>query len=256
VSDRLDQGLDAIGSLIREAVTGQPSDADSDANVAQVFNLLLEATQEPDELHIAFLQPKIDSPPSIPIVTNDVELQEVYQFSSRERLQKLETGLLHLERHPDDIATLEELLREAHSLKGDSRSLGVESVEILTHQIEEILGNCKRKQIVLTSEISDRLYQGLDAIGELIREVVTGQPSGIDTTLILNHLLEIVPTASSPELVLTLSPELVFTSLDIPSPPVQYPSEQQRRTYFRLLPMLMKLTTSTPFAFPLAIWIP
>jgi two-component system chemotaxis sensor kinase CheA len=216
VSNRLDQGLDAIGSLIREAVTGQPSDVD----VAQVLNLLLEATKEPDELHIAFLQPKIDSPPLIPTFSNDAELHEVYQFSSRERLQKLETGLLYLERHPDDIATLEELLREAHSLKGDSRSLGVESVETLTHQIEEILGNCKRKQIVLTPEVSDRLYQGLDAISELIREVATGQPSGIDTTLILSRLLEIIPLSSPQVVVPTSSPELVSTSLEVSSPPV------------------------------------
>ena len=41
--------------------------------------------------------------------------------------------MLHLEKRPNDAATLEELLREAHSLKGDSRSVGLETVEILIH---------------------------------------------------------------------------------------------------------------------------
>ena len=103
-------------------------------------------------------------------------------------MQKLADGLLQLQKQPSNEAILEHLLREAHSLKGDSRSVGVENVVTLTHQIEEILLSIKRQETVFNPDVSDRMTQGLDAIGLLIYEAVTGQPREVDTTEILNSL--------------------------------------------------------------------
>jgi two-component system chemotaxis sensor kinase CheA len=129
-------------------------------------------------------------------------------------LQKLEAGVLHLEKHPQDKTTLEQLLREAHSLKGDSRSAGVDPVETLTHALEEILLSIKSQQTILTRQVSDRLYQGLDAIGLLVREAVTGQFSGVDIAEILNPLQEVV---SAPPLEESLPVPAEFASpLEIP----------------------------------------
>ena len=90
----------------------------------------------------------------------DTELRNIYKTASEEHLQNLEDGLLHLEKYPQDRAKLEDLLREAHTLKGDSRMLGVTSVETLIHQLEEILAAAKRGECVLTAETCDRLYPG------------------------------------------------------------------------------------------------
>ena len=46
---------------------------------------------------------------------------------------------MQLEKQPQNSAPIKELLRSAHTLKGDSRMLGVENVETLVHQIEECL---------------------------------------------------------------------------------------------------------------------
>ncbi|MBE9125618.1 Hpt domain-containing protein [Coleofasciculus sp. LEGE 07092] len=189
VSESLDYGLEAIALLVREAVTGEPSQVD----IAGVIEQLMEALW-------ASNPPQPNAPSQLaPSYIEDDELREVYHLSSEERLQKLEAGLLHLEKHSGDITTLEELLREAHSLKGDSRSAGVDDVETIIHQIEEILGNIQHQQTVLTPEVSDRLYQGLDATAKLIQEAVTGQLVGVDTPGVVEQLMEIVVAPATPE---------------------------------------------------------
>jgi two-component system, chemotaxis family, sensor kinase CheA len=123
------------------------------------------------------------------MMIEDDEFREVYKTSTTERLQKLESGLIHLEKNPDDRAKLEELLREAHTLKGDSRMLGVNDVETLTHQMEECLVAVKRGDEAFTSALCDRLYQGLDAICKLVHEAVTGEEAGVNVFSVLAQLM-------------------------------------------------------------------
>lgn len=62
----------------------------------------------------------------------DEELRGLYRAASAEHLNTLEAGLIHLEKHPEDQEQLQALLRATHSLKGDSRMLGVTDAETLT----------------------------------------------------------------------------------------------------------------------------
>lgn len=215
VGDRLFQGLNAISLLVQEAVTGQPSGVDLAQILDQLMGVVL--SKQPQQ-QVASNQESISQ--LIPTFIEDEELLNAYKTSCREHLQSLETGLLLLERRPDDEATLEQLLREAHSLKGDSRSVGLETVEALSHQVEEILSSIKRQEIALTLEVSDRLFQGLDAIGRLVQEAVTGQPSGVDTAQMLQQLLEIVSAATIQESPLSAQIPVRVANQDLPSPEV------------------------------------
>ncbi|ARV60235.1 hybrid sensor histidine kinase/response regulator [Nostocales cyanobacterium HT-58-2] len=123
------------------------------------------------------------------MMIEDEELRSLYKAASAERIQKIEAGLLYLEKNPQDEAKLEGLLRETHSLKGDSRMLGVKDVETLTHQLEEILASVKRGERVFTSQLYDCLSQGLDAIRKIAHEAVTGQPAGVSVFHVLAQLM-------------------------------------------------------------------
>ncbi|NEO28015.1 MAG: hybrid sensor histidine kinase/response regulator, partial [Kamptonema sp. SIO4C4] len=167
----------------------------------------------------------------------DDELRTLFQSASEEHLQKLESGLLQLEKQPDDADCLEELLREAHSLKGDARMLGVNDVEKMTHQIEHILGTISRQETQLTPELSDRLYQGLDIIHQLVQEAVTGEPSGVDAFHALTNLMGATPsedptpnTASDPPEATETpdeTPNVTDSSSETPEPtkPIEITSE-------------------------------
>ncbi|MCL1472796.1 hybrid sensor histidine kinase/response regulator [Argonema antarcticum] len=119
----------------------------------------------------------------------DEELRDIFKTASEDHLQKLDDGFLYLEKHPDDQEKLEELLREAHSLKGDAGMLGVKDVATLAHQIEHILGSVKRGETTLNEIVSDRIYRGLDAIRQLVHEAVTGIAPQVNTFYVLAHMM-------------------------------------------------------------------
>ncbi|MGD1918067.1 MAG: Hpt domain-containing protein [Pleurocapsa sp.] len=116
---------------------------------------------------------------------DDEELRELYKTSSSEHISKLESELMILEKNPQDNSAMEEFLREAHTLKGDSRMLGLDQIEKLVHQLESCLEDIKAGKDELTAELCDRLYQGIDAINQLSHEAITGETVAVDAKAIL-----------------------------------------------------------------------
>lgn len=120
----------------------------------------------------------------------DDELRAIFKTASEEHLQNLDSGLLHLEKQPDDAQLLESLLRDAHSLKGDANMLGVKDIGTLAHQIEHVLSQLKLHQQSWSLHLGDRLAQGIVAMRRLVHEAVTGEPSEVDTFHVLAGLME------------------------------------------------------------------
>ena len=54
------------------------------------------------------------------MLIEDQELRELYAAASTEHLDNLEAGVLCLEKAPSGACGMKDLLREIHSLKGDS----------------------------------------------------------------------------------------------------------------------------------------
>lgn len=129
----------------------------------------------------------------------DDELRNLFKTTGEERIQAIDNGLLHLEKYPDDAATLEAILREAHSLKGDSNMLGQSDIGSLAHQIEHLLTATKAGKEKFTPELFDRLAQGMDAIRQLLHHAVTGEPSGVDAFHALATLMGAPPEAAQPK---------------------------------------------------------
>ena len=119
----------------------------------------------------------------------DEELRELYKIASSEHLSKLESSTLILEKNPQDTTALEEFLREAHTLKGDSRMLGLDDIEMLVHHLEDCVEGIKAGQGEITPELCDRLYGGIDAIDRLVHEAVTGEAVEVDTFEVLASLM-------------------------------------------------------------------
>ncbi|MDJ0707149.1 MAG: Hpt domain-containing protein, partial [Leptolyngbyaceae cyanobacterium MO_188.B28] len=134
----------------------------------------------------------------------DAELRSLYRDASKDHLAKLEAGLLYLEKHPDDSAKLKELLRATHSLKGDSRMLGVQDAETLTHQMEDLLSTVEQGQRAFTPTLCDCLYQGLDAVRKIAHEAVTGDPSDVSVFHVLAQLMSADDSAAVED---TLEPD-------------------------------------------------
>ncbi|MGL6341686.1 MAG: chemotaxis protein CheA, partial [Waterburya sp.] len=186
LSDRLYQTLDGMYSLVDAALTGEPCEVDVDGLVVSLLAEESSETEASIDSPAESSTEKFTEPESNTIV--DDELKEIYRASSQEHLKNLESGILQLEREPSQLEIVEDLLRSAHSLKGDSRVVGLEAMEIVTHTLEEVFGRIQRQEIVITAQLRDRLYQTLDGMYKLVDAALTGEPAGVNLEAILQLL--------------------------------------------------------------------
>lgn len=110
----------------------------------------------------------------------DKEIRGLYKMETDEHFQRMDEALLCLETNPGDKGPLDELMRQAHSLKGASRMAGTEKVEKVAHALEDIFRAVLEDKFVLTSEIVDRLLRGLDGLRSFVEEAVTGKASAFN----------------------------------------------------------------------------
>jgi len=122
----------------------------------------------------------------------DQELQELFQNESNEHLQALEDGLLELELHPDENKILERTFREAHSLKGAARMLGLTKIEVLSHHYEDLLHSAFLQSHKLQPNEITLLYQGVDMLRTLVNEALGDESSEVDISDLLEALKIII----------------------------------------------------------------
>ncbi len=149
----------------------------------------------------------------------DDELRELFQTESEEHLQMLDDGLLRLETNPDDKATLEEVFRAAHSLKGTARMLGVSGVETIAHHMEEELGGVRRGRGALTSAHIDRYSVGLSAMRSLVQEAVSDTRADVD----VNHVIAQLSGEIAIEIASKMAPFEAEPEIFAPAPIVEAP---------------------------------
>ena len=103
----------------------------------------------------------------MPQVSNDIT--ESYVSEVKELLESAQKDIISLKSNEDDSETLNRLLRNLHTIKGNSRMLGYTTVEKLAHAIEDIYKSVKDKKIKNT----DRLIKLVFAVTEKIHGCVS-----------------------------------------------------------------------------------
>ncbi len=113
----------------------------------------------------------------------DQEYQHLFQIfreECEEHIQKLNDGLLALERDPGRVR-VDEILRAAHSLKGASRMMGFKTLETLAHYLETLLTQIHRGERQTTPAVVDVMYRNVDAVSEGLAALIEGkEPPAID----------------------------------------------------------------------------
>ncbi|MBF0592338.1 MAG: hybrid sensor histidine kinase/response regulator [Nitrospirae bacterium] len=118
----------------------------------------------------------------------DVEMRELFKLESDEHLGVLESGLMQLEQQPDNKETLQEMFREAHSLKGAARMLGVYKVMEVSHALEDLFGKAQRGDIAFNTTVIERVYPVVDAIRKFVAEATTDAKPAVEVKSVLEYL--------------------------------------------------------------------
>ncbi|KAA6184617.1 response regulator [Thiohalocapsa marina] len=138
----------------------------------------------------------------------DKDLRDLFRAESAEHIQQIESGLITLERSPEDEALLTEVFREAHSLKGAARMLGLNAIQGLAHGLESLLDDARQGKARITADLVAPQLAQLDEIRRLVAQAVGEVP-------------ETAPEA--PEPAARPAPEPAATSAAAATPPVRSP---------------------------------
>ena len=103
------------------------------------------------------------------------QYMEMFLDESREHLQSLNDGLLSLENDPEDLSVLNEIFRNAHTLKGMSATMGYTKTAELTHDMENLLDMLRKEQLKVSSEIIDVIFKCVDSLQEMVENIGNGE---------------------------------------------------------------------------------
>ncbi|MBQ7780785.1 MAG: chemotaxis protein CheA [Lachnospiraceae bacterium] len=91
---------------------------------------------------------------------------EIFLDETTEHLQNLNTQILDLEQEPENMDTINEIFRSAHSLKGMAGTMGYKRMQNLTHDMENVFSEVRNNNIKVKANLIDILFQCLDALEE------------------------------------------------------------------------------------------
>jgi two-component system chemotaxis sensor kinase CheA len=111
----------------------------------------------------------------------DDETLQMYLEESREHLDSIENDFLAIEAGGADIddELVNKVYRAAHSIKGGAGFMGLVTIKDLTHEMENILGKIRGREMVPTSEVINILLDASDCLKELIGDVLNSNDKDI-----------------------------------------------------------------------------
>ena len=107
------------------------------------------------------------------------QYMDMFLDESHEHLQSLNEGLLSLEENSEDVSVVNDIFRNAHTLKGMSATMGYNKIAELTHEMEDVLDLIRKEQLKLDEDIIDTLFKCLDSLEQMIDSVANGDSEDV-----------------------------------------------------------------------------
>lgn len=142
---------------------------------------------------------------------------EIFIDETKEHLQSLNEQILVLEREPENVDTINEIFRAAHSLKGMAGTMGYKRMQRLTHNMENVFSEIRNGKMKASAKLVDVLFKGLDALEQYLDVIVNtgdeGTEDNEDIVKTLNDILnEGVGTTGAPASAAPAAPAAVATA--------------------------------------------
>lgn len=122
---------------------------------------------------------------------------EIFIDETSEHLQNLSDCIMELEKDPENMDTINEIFRAAHSLKGMAGTMGFKRMQHLTHDMENVFQEVRSEKIKVNSSMIDLLFKCLDAIEGYLDNVKASSEEGTeDNELIIKELNDFIAAAN------------------------------------------------------------
>ncbi len=103
---------------------------------------------------------------------------DIFLDESKEHLQNLNTQVLALEQDSENMDTINEIFRAAHTFKGMAGTMGYKRMQNLTHDMENVFSEVRNGNLKVSGAMIDVLFQCLDALEEYITNIQDSADEG------------------------------------------------------------------------------
>lgn len=108
------------------------------------------------------------------------QLIETFQIEFEEQLQVITDGLLVLEKNPDTpnkTELLNAIFRAAHNIKGSARGIGITSIGMIAHRLEDLFSSLRQNNLAPNSKEVDIGLTAIDDMRAAMQLFLHGEPA-------------------------------------------------------------------------------
>ena len=171
----VDPSPDAVVAALGELTAALEEGGASQA--AERFREVALATSDPQELpaalqacwHVWFAEDEVRR--DVEALAGDPELCGMFIGEALDHLGTIEATLLRLEETPTDVALLNDVFRPFHTIKGNAGALGVSTVQVLAHRVENLLDRCRSGQHRVGSNEVDIVLKSVDLLTAMLNDL-------------------------------------------------------------------------------------
>ncbi|WP_435182627.1 ATP-binding protein [Halobellus sp. EA9] len=118
----------------------------------------------------------------------DDELYQEFITESEESITQLNNSLLDLESNPEDAEAIDDIFRQAHTLKGNFGAMGFDNAATVAHAVEDLLDEVRNGRIEVTHERMDLVFDGMDEILDILHEIEKNGESNRDPSDLVDEI--------------------------------------------------------------------
>ncbi|MFQ5645843.1 MAG: response regulator [bacterium] len=122
---------------------------------------------------------------------DDPQILEAIKTDSVEHIQKLNNGLIILEKDPTDTQIQQEVMRGFHNIKGLAKVMDFQNIESICHRCEDLMRDVISGQKTFSPVIINSMFKAVDTIEHMLTAAINGgDSSDFDTEAFLHNFGE------------------------------------------------------------------
>ena len=128
----------------------------------------------------------------------DIDKEVIIEFidESIASLNEAINQLINLEKNPHDLGIINSIFRPVHSIKGNSAFFGFLQIKRLAHELETLLDLLRKKQLEVSTQLTEVLLAGMDELLAAFSRLRTDQPE-VENNEVFEQLIQRVKCEST-----------------------------------------------------------
>ena len=109
-------------------------------------------------------------------------------------MNHLEKMLLILEKDPHDQEAIHSAFRAVHTIKGNSDYIGIKDINLLAHELEDLMDYVRNHRITMTEDTLSLLFEGLDLFRDMNQRITKEDYQETDISFIADRIRDLKGT--------------------------------------------------------------